>query len=194
MPGFAEVRREFCGSSAFWAQRISSHLRSHVDRRHVSDLARSTWSAAFRSLRSGKSALTAAADLAQSAGRAAIGLCASRAGRLGGDQRQRWRTGRRRDALRSSASARPHEIEDADQVSVIVDCEHDEPEVAEVRDPPSRYPGRRAEHRIGRVIADPGKQLTSMSNPCSCRPLICWSALGSRYGRVVHALERRPRM
>jgi hypothetical protein len=31
---------------------------------------------------------------------------------------------------RGSALARPDEVEDADQVNIIVNCEHDEPEVA----------------------------------------------------------------
>jgi hypothetical protein len=57
-----------------------------------------------------------------------------------------------------TASACPHEVEDADQTSGFVDREYDEPEVANVRDSPSRHSGRRAEHRIVRVVADPGQQ------------------------------------
>lgn len=56
------------------------------------------------------------------------------------------------------ASARPGEIEDADQVRVIVDREYDEPEIAQVRNPPSRHSGRCAEHRVVGVFADPGYQ------------------------------------
>jgi len=56
------------------------------------------------------------------------------------------------------ASACPHEVENADQVSGFVDREHDEPKVANVCDPSSRHSGRRAEHRVVRVVADPGQQ------------------------------------
>jgi hypothetical protein len=41
-------------------------------------------------------------------------------------------------------------VENADQASGLVDSEHDEPEVTDVRDPPSRHSGRRAEHRVVR--------------------------------------------
>jgi pimeloyl-ACP methyl ester carboxylesterase len=49
-----------------------------------------------------------------------------------------------RDVDGIAASVRPHEVEDADQASSFIDREYDEPEVADVRDPPSRHSGRRA--------------------------------------------------
>jgi hypothetical protein len=57
-----------------------------------------------------------------------------------------------------AAASLSTQIEDADQTSGFVHYEHDEPKVADVRDPPPRHSGRRTEHRIVGVVADPGQQ------------------------------------
>jgi hypothetical protein len=61
------------------------------------------------------------------------------------------------ELLPGNRSAGPHQVVDTDQVGGVVHGEHDEPEVAEVCGPPSWYPGRRAEHGVVRVFANPGQ-------------------------------------
>ena len=85
-------------------------------------------------------------------------------------------------AQRRAASACPREVENADQTGGFVDREYDEPEIANVGDPPSRHSGRRAEHRSYGSSQILTSSVTSISNACSGRPYICRSAPDSRYG------------
>ena len=85
-------------------------------------------------------------------------------------------------AQRRAASACPREVENADQTGGFVDREYDEPEIANVGDPPSRHSGRRAEHRSYGSSQILTSSVTSMSNACSARPYICRSAPDSRCG------------
>jgi hypothetical protein len=76
--------------------------------------------------------------------------------------------------------ARPHEIEDADQTSGFIHHEHDEPEVADVRDPRRGTPVGAlniGSYGSSQILAS---SVTSMSNACSGRPCICRSAPDSR--------------
>jgi hypothetical protein len=93
-----------------------------------------------------------------------------------------------------SVSACPDEVENADQASGFVDREHDEPDVADIRDPPSRLSGRRAEHRVVRVVADPGQQRHEHVEPLPRKAVHLPERAGLQVRPVAHPGVRRSRM
>lgn len=94
----------------------------------------------------------------------------------------------------NAVSACPHKVENADQTSGFVYREYDEPEVAHVRDPPSRDSGRRAEHRVVRVVADPGQQRHEHVERLLWKAVYLPERAGLQVRPVAHAWVRRSRM
>ena len=72
--------------------------------------------------------------------------------------------------------------------------EYDEPEVADIRDPPSRHSGRRAEHRVVRVVTDPGQQHHERVERVLRKTVYLPERTGLQVRPVAHAWVRRSRM
>jgi hypothetical protein len=69
-----------------------------------------------------------------------------------------------------------------------------QPSVANVRDPPPRHSGRRAEHRVVRVVADPDQQCDEHVERLLRKTLHLPECAGLQIGPVAHAWVRRSRM
>ena len=97
-------------------------------------------------------------------------------------------------AQRRAASACPREVENADQTGGFIDREYDEPEIANVGDPPSRHSGRRAEHRVVRVVAGPGQQRHEHVERLVRKAAHLPERAGLQVRPAAHAWVRRSRM
>ena len=97
-------------------------------------------------------------------------------------------------AQRRAASACPREVENADQTGGFIDREYDEPEIANVGDPPSRRSGLRAEHRVVRVVADPGQQRHEHVERLLRKAAHLPERAGLQVRPAAHAWVRRSRM
>ena len=72
--------------------------------------------------------------------------------------------------------------------------EYDEPEIANVGDPPSRHSGRRAEHRVVRVVADPDQQRHEHLERLLRKAVHLPERAGLQVRPAAHARVRRNRM